>query len=158
MRDIVSPNTPGDRSEQLYSAIQRLARQSISADVIGRIIRVHPAGIGEKYAERNDLNREIARVISKPNGETEPRPPGEEWRDSLIMTPTGQPTGCVANAIAALMLSPAWKGVLGLTSSNRRSSRRQSRRSPTLDPANGSVTTTSWLPIGYSAKASRSRP
>jgi hypothetical protein len=155
MRDIVSPKTPGDRSKQLFSVISRLARLAISPDTIERIIRAHPAGIGEKYVNRADLDKEIARVVAKQNGAPESRPPGQEWKDALIVTSAGNPTGCVANAITALCRSPAWQACSVSTSSNNRSSRWPNHPYRIPNRASGSVITISRPRIGYSAKAFR---
>ena len=65
MRDIVSPKTPGDRSKQLFSVISRLTHLAISRYTIERIIRAHPAGIGEKYINRATSIRRL--LASSPN-------------------------------------------------------------------------------------------
>ena len=39
---------------------QGAGQRAFNAATIERLIRMHPAGIGAKYAERNDLDKEIA--------------------------------------------------------------------------------------------------
>ena len=56
----------GDRSKALFRVIARLIRETDLADtVIENLIYGHPKGIGEKYADRDDLDQEIARVRRK---------------------------------------------------------------------------------------------
>jgi len=55
----------GDRSKALFKVIARLIEQTLDDATIENIISAHPDGIGEKYADRNDLDREVARVRAK---------------------------------------------------------------------------------------------
>lgn len=61
---IIEP-TVGDRSKALFSVIKALDKRGCNAALIEQIIRAYPAGIGEKYVGRDDLDREIARVLTK---------------------------------------------------------------------------------------------
>jgi hypothetical protein len=55
----------GDRSKAIFKVIPKLIDQGLDDQTIEDIIYAHPKGIGEKYANRNDLDREIARVRKK---------------------------------------------------------------------------------------------
>jgi hypothetical protein len=50
----------GDRSKALFRVIAKLIRQGVDDDAIENVIYAHPRGIGEKYAGRDDLDKEIA--------------------------------------------------------------------------------------------------
>ncbi len=60
-----------DRSKALFRVIARLIQEKdFPDDLIEKLIYAHPKGIGEKYADRRDLDKEIARVRAK----TTPKP------------------------------------------------------------------------------------
>jgi hypothetical protein len=61
---ITEPET-GDRSKALFHVIGKLSERGFDSATIELIIRAHPGGIGAKYAQRRDLNHEIARVQAK---------------------------------------------------------------------------------------------
>jgi hypothetical protein len=55
----------GDRSKALFKVIVRLIELGHDDETIENIIHAHPKGIGAKYANRDDLDREIARIRAK---------------------------------------------------------------------------------------------
>jgi hypothetical protein len=55
----------GDRSKALFRMIAKLIEQGLSDETMERLIYAHPKGIGEKYANRDDLDKEIARIRQK---------------------------------------------------------------------------------------------
>lgn len=55
----------GDRSKALFNGIARLIELGHDDEQIENIIHLHPEGIGAKYADRDDLDREIARIRAK---------------------------------------------------------------------------------------------
>jgi hypothetical protein len=55
----------GDRSRRLFAIIKALAKQGLTADFIERIIRAFPNGASAKYVNRNDLHKEITRILKK---------------------------------------------------------------------------------------------
>ena len=55
----------GDRSRSLFSVIGKLVERGVEDAMIERVIRAHPAGIGSKYVDRDDLDKEIAGIRSK---------------------------------------------------------------------------------------------
>jgi len=55
----------GDRSKALFRVIAKLIECGRSDDTIENLIYAHPNGIGEKYADRDDLDKEIARVRAR---------------------------------------------------------------------------------------------
>jgi Family of unknown function (DUF5906)/RepB DNA-primase from phage plasmid len=55
----------GDRSEALFRVIAKMIEEGLDDKTIETIIRAHPTGIGEKHADRDDLDRDIARVREK---------------------------------------------------------------------------------------------
>src|ERR1051326_2813374 len=55
----------GDRSKALFSVIAQLIKREVPDEIIERVIYAHPKGIGVKYADRHDLDTEIARVRYK---------------------------------------------------------------------------------------------
>jgi putative DNA primase/helicase len=57
-----------DRSKAIFRVVARLIELEHDDQTIQDIIYAHPKGIGEKYANRNDLDREIARVRNKTAG------------------------------------------------------------------------------------------
>lgn len=63
IRDPEPPN--GDRSKKLFYVIPALAKRGLKPDIIERLIRCFPNGCGAKYADRNDLDKEIARILGK---------------------------------------------------------------------------------------------
>jgi RecA-family ATPase len=62
---IAVPDRSGDRSKTLYAVVCGLAALGFDGHVIRRIVEAHPNGVGEKYAGRGDLAREIARILAK---------------------------------------------------------------------------------------------
>lgn len=58
----------GDRSKALYRVIAKLIELGKTNKEIENLIYAHPEGIGAKYAGREDLDREIARVRAKTAG------------------------------------------------------------------------------------------
>lgn len=59
------PAPEEDRSKTVFSVIAWLIRLDFDDEKIEEIIRAHPEGIGEKYVDRKDLDKEIARVRIK---------------------------------------------------------------------------------------------
>jgi len=55
----------GDRSKALFRVIAKLIGQGLDDKAIENIVYAHPKGLGAKYAGRNDLDKEIARVRAK---------------------------------------------------------------------------------------------
>ena len=55
----------GDRSKALFKVIASLIELGLDDETIENIIYVHPEGIGAKYADRDDLDREIERIRAK---------------------------------------------------------------------------------------------
>jgi hypothetical protein len=55
----------GDRSAALFRVIPKLIQQGLSDEVIETLIYAHPGGLGAKYADRDDLDKEIARIRVK---------------------------------------------------------------------------------------------
>ena len=55
----------GDRSKAIFKVIAELIKQGLDDKAIEILIYAHPSGIGEKYAGRDDLDKEIARVRAK---------------------------------------------------------------------------------------------
>jgi RecA-family ATPase len=62
---IAEPDKSGDRSKTLYAVVCGLAALGFDRHVIQRVIEAHPNGVGEKYLGRNDLAREIERILVK---------------------------------------------------------------------------------------------
>lgn len=62
---IVRGRPEGERSGALFDVIANLHRQGWTRQEIQAVIAAHPSGIGAKYAERDDLDREIDRVLQK---------------------------------------------------------------------------------------------
>ena len=67
LRARITESHPGDRSKELWKVIKDLGKRDFDAAMIEQIIRAHPAGAGSKYVDRNDLDAEISRVLSKPS-------------------------------------------------------------------------------------------
>jgi hypothetical protein len=63
--EIKRPVPRGNRSEVIFKVIAKMLEEGLDDKTIENIIRAHPSGIGEKYADRDDLDREIARVREK---------------------------------------------------------------------------------------------
>jgi Family of unknown function (DUF5906)/RepB DNA-primase from phage plasmid len=63
--EIKRPVPRGNRSEAIFKVIAKMLEEGLDDDTIENIIHAHPTGIGEKYAERDDLDREIARIKKK---------------------------------------------------------------------------------------------
>jgi RepB DNA-primase from phage plasmid len=55
----------GDRSKAIFKVIAKLIEHGLDDAAILKVINAHPEGIGEKYADRNDLDREVVRVRAK---------------------------------------------------------------------------------------------
>ena len=55
----------GDRSKALFSVIAKLIGLGLEDKAIENIVYAHPKGIGAKYADRNDLDKEISRIRAK---------------------------------------------------------------------------------------------
>jgi hypothetical protein len=54
-----------DRSKAIFSTVKELNKRGFDRAVIRRIIEVHPRGIGAKHVGRNDLDRDLDRILSK---------------------------------------------------------------------------------------------
>jgi hypothetical protein len=65
LRDRITRSAQGDRSRDLYHVINGLIARGLDDATIERIIRHYSDGIGAKYADRGDLDREIARIRVK---------------------------------------------------------------------------------------------
>src|SRR6266480_3861520 len=71
LQEEIRPPAERDRSKALFRVIARLIQEKdFPDDLIEKLIYAHPKGIGEKYADRSDLDKEIARVRAK----TTPKP------------------------------------------------------------------------------------
>ena len=55
----------GDRSKAIFRVVAELIRLGLDDKAIENIIYAHPKGIGEKYAGRDDLDKDIARIRTK---------------------------------------------------------------------------------------------
>jgi hypothetical protein len=64
-RRIAEPAAEGTRSEKLYSVIKELGRRGFNGNQIRRVLLAHPQGPVAKFAAREDLDTEIARVLAK---------------------------------------------------------------------------------------------
>jgi hypothetical protein len=66
-RDLITKPEPtgGDRSRTVFRVIKQLGERGISPELIERLIRMHPGGVGAKFVARKDLAEEIRRVLSK---------------------------------------------------------------------------------------------
>jgi hypothetical protein len=120
-----------DRSRTLFFVIRALIERGLDDVLIERIIREHPDGVGAKYADRDDLDREIARVRTKGPPRSDSAQPnqadGDDWRADLITNNEGEPRPVLANAVLPLRHDPVWKGVLWF---NEFSSRMMLRQPP----------------------------
>ena len=66
LQDEIRRPAEGDRSKALFRVIARLIKErDLPDDIIENLIYAHPKGIGEKYADRSDLDKEIARIRRK---------------------------------------------------------------------------------------------
>jgi predicted P-loop ATPase len=105
-KQITEPGS-GDRSKALFAVIKQLGDRGLNAIAIEHIIRAYPNGIGAKYVGRPDLDKEIERVLGKPDQ------PRETWKDQLLKNEEGKIRANLANAITAIRLAPEWQSVLG---------------------------------------------
>jgi hypothetical protein len=110
-KTITAPPSPGeDRSRTFYAAVAQMGRRKLSAEAIGAIISAHPQGIGAKFVDRTDLDREIARVLTKT---AEPEQTGAgSWRSMLQRNAVGGFRANLFNALMALRHAPDWAGAL----------------------------------------------
>jgi hypothetical protein len=60
-----TPEADADRSRDLFYVISQLVTVGLDDGVIESIIRHQPHGIGAKYLDRDDLDREIGRIRAK---------------------------------------------------------------------------------------------
>jgi hypothetical protein len=65
LQEEIKQPAEGDRSKALFRVIAKLIECGRSDDTIENLIYAHPGGIGEKYADRDDLDKEIARIRAK---------------------------------------------------------------------------------------------
>ena len=65
LRENIKRPVVGDRSKAIFKVIAELIRLGLDDPAIENIICAHPNGIGEKYAGRNDVDKEITRVRRK---------------------------------------------------------------------------------------------
>ncbi len=65
LRDRITQPASGDRSRNLFFVIKSLIARDLDDGTIKAIVEHHPLGVGEKYAERPDLDREIVRIRTK---------------------------------------------------------------------------------------------
>jgi len=65
LQDEIKHPAQGDRSKALYRVISWLIELEHADETIENIIHAHPEGIGAKYADRDDLDREITRIRGK---------------------------------------------------------------------------------------------
>jgi hypothetical protein len=65
LRDRITKPTSGDRSRDLYYVVKALIARDLDDLTIERIIQDYPQGIGAKYVNRTDLDREIRRIREK---------------------------------------------------------------------------------------------
>jgi hypothetical protein len=94
---IISPTT-GDRSRDLYYVIRGLISRNLDDTTIERIIRYYPQGIGSKYAERTDLDREIRRIRERSSKREQAE------RDAAQTRGTGRPVvRVVGGALPAIV-------------------------------------------------------
>lgn len=63
--EIKRPVPRGHRSEAIFKVIAKMIEKGLDDKTIENIIHAHPEGIGEKHANRGDLEKEIARVRKK---------------------------------------------------------------------------------------------
>ena len=54
-----------DRSKAIFSVVKELNKRGFDRGIIRGIIELHPRGIGAKHVSRNDLDRDIDRILSK---------------------------------------------------------------------------------------------
>jgi hypothetical protein len=65
LRDRIVGSCTGDRSRDLFYVISGLVSRRLDDATIERIISHYPEGIGAKYSDRIDLDREIRRIRDK---------------------------------------------------------------------------------------------
>jgi len=65
LQDEIRRPASDDRSKALFKVIAKLVAEGLDDATIENVINAHPEGIGAKYADRHDLNRDIARVRAK---------------------------------------------------------------------------------------------
>jgi hypothetical protein len=54
-----------DRSKAIFPVVKELNKRGFDRGIIRGIIELHPRGIGAKHVSRNDLDRDIDRILSK---------------------------------------------------------------------------------------------
>lgn len=60
------PGPKTDRSADIFGVVQALMKKNLTDDQIAEVIEDHPDGIGHKYRDRDDLEKDIARIRTKP--------------------------------------------------------------------------------------------
>jgi hypothetical protein len=63
--ELKRPYQQGERSTALFRVIKKLIERGKDDAEIENIIHAHPKGIGQKYVDRDDLDKEIARIRQK---------------------------------------------------------------------------------------------
>jgi RepB DNA-primase from phage plasmid len=101
LRDRIISTATGDRSRDLFYVISGLISGKLDDSTIERVIRHYPGGIGAKYADRTDLDREIRRVREKSSRRDEAE------RDAARMRGTGRPILQVAGGALPNMVDTA---------------------------------------------------
>lgn len=94
------PSPTTDRSADIFGVAQALMKKNLTDDQIAEVIEDHPDGIGHKYRDRDDLEKDIARVRTKP-----PTSP------DLRVGANGQPLANLINA-RILLKRRDWVSVL----------------------------------------------
>ena len=75
LREEIRRPVDGDRSKALFRLITKLIKRGLSDQSIENLIYAHPQGIGAKYADREDLDKEIARIRGKTQDNDDPTDP-----------------------------------------------------------------------------------
>jgi hypothetical protein len=65
LQDEIKRPAVGDRSKALFRVVAKMFEAGLDDQTIEDIIRAHPKGVGAKYADRDDLDRDIARTREK---------------------------------------------------------------------------------------------
>jgi P4 family phage/plasmid primase-like protien len=79
---IIRGRPEGERSRALFDVIANLHREGWTRQEIQTVIAAHPNGIGAKYADRGDLDREIDRVLQRCTPASDaPVDWPDHWRD-----------------------------------------------------------------------------
>jgi hypothetical protein len=65
LQEQIKQPAAGDRSKAIFRLIAALIKEGLEDKTIENVIYAHPQGIGAKYANRDDLDKEIARVRIK---------------------------------------------------------------------------------------------